>query len=59
MVNLAALGLVVVGLWQTLAGRAGDLIETRRRFRLILVVAVGLCIATLSLITFFAARHGL
>jgi AraC-like DNA-binding protein len=56
VVNLAALGLVVVGLWQTLAGRAGDLIETRRRFRLILVVAVGLCIGSLTMIAFFAAR---
>jgi AraC-like DNA-binding protein len=56
VVNLVALGLVVVGLWQVLAGRAGDLIETRRRFRLILAVAVGLCIGSLTLVTFFAAR---
>lgn len=56
IVNVAALGLVVIGLWQTLAGRAGDLIEARRRFRLILAVAVGTCIGALTLVTFFAAR---
>jgi AraC-like DNA-binding protein len=56
IVNLTALGLVAVGIWQTLAGRAGDLIETRRRLRLILAVAVGLCIGSLTLVTFFAAR---
>jgi AraC-like DNA-binding protein len=56
IVNLVALGLVVVGLWQTLAGRAGDLIEARRQFRLILAVAVGLAIGSLTVITFFAAR---
>jgi AraC-like DNA-binding protein len=56
LVNLASLGLVAVGMWQTLAGRAGDLIETRRRFRLILAVAVGLGIGSLTLVTFFATR---
>jgi AraC-like DNA-binding protein len=56
IVNLAALTFVVVGIWQTLAGRSGDLVETRRRLRLILVVAAGLCIGFLTLITFFAAR---
>ncbi|HEY1797672.1 MAG TPA: helix-turn-helix domain-containing protein [Stellaceae bacterium] len=56
IVNLVALALVVVGLWQTLAGRAADLIEARRRFRLVLAVAVGLAIGSLTLITFFASR---
>lgn len=56
IVNLAALGLVVAGIWQTLAGRAGDLVETRRRFRLILAIAVGLGIGALAVTTFFAAR---
>jgi AraC-like DNA-binding protein len=56
IVNVVSLCLVVVGIWQVLAGRAGDLIETRRRFRLILAIAVGLCIGLLTLLTFFAAR---
>jgi AraC-like DNA-binding protein len=56
VVNLAGLALVAVGIWQTLAGRAGDLIETRRRFRLILAVAVGLAIGSLTVVTFFAAH---
>lgn len=56
IVNVAYLVLVVAGLWQTLAGRAGDLIESRRRFRLILAIAVGLCLGFLTVVGFFAAR---
>lgn len=56
IVNVAALALVAAGLWHVLAGRAGDLIESRRRFRLILAVAVGLCIGSLTLLTFFASQ---
>jgi AraC-like DNA-binding protein len=56
VVNIAALALVAAGTWQILAGRAGDLIETRRRFRLILAVATGLCIGVLTLLSFLATR---
>jgi len=56
VVNIAALVLVAAGIWQVLAGRAGDLIETRRRFRLVLALATGLCIGGLTLLAFLATR---
>jgi len=55
-VNLACFGFVAAGIWQAMAGRAGDLIETRRRFRLILAISAGLCIGSLTLLAFFATR---
>jgi AraC-like DNA-binding protein len=50
--QVAALVLVGVGVWRALAGRAGDLVEGRRRFRLVLAVGVGLFIAALNLPAF-------
>ncbi len=45
IVNGAALVLVAVGVWQVLGGRAGDLVEGRRRFRLVLAIAAALAMA--------------
>lgn len=45
IVQVAALVLVGVGVWQVLAGRRADLVESRRRLRTVLAVAVGLVIA--------------
>jgi AraC-like DNA-binding protein len=47
-VRIAALLLVGVGISQTLAGRKADLIEGRRRFRLILAVGAGALIVGLN-----------
>jgi AraC-like DNA-binding protein len=46
-----ALALLFAGLavWQALAGRAGDLVETRRRFRVILAIGAGLYIAAITI----------
>jgi AraC-like DNA-binding protein len=49
IVEGAALLFVCVGVWQALVGRQADLIEGRRRFRLILAIAVGLLIAGLTI----------
>jgi AraC-like DNA-binding protein len=49
-VRIAALLLVGVGISQTLAGRRADLIEGRRRFRLILAVAAGAFIVGLNVL---------
>ncbi len=46
--RIAALALVVAGIWRTLAGRDADLVERRRRFRLILAIGVGTWIAALT-----------
>ena len=51
----AALALVAVGVWQVLGGRAGDLVEGRRRFRLVLAIAAAVAIAG---ITLFSALAG-
>lgn len=56
-VEIAQLLLVAVGIWQALSGRAGDLVEGRRRFRLALAIAAGLAIGGLSLTAFAAARE--
>jgi len=54
-----ALALLLAGLavWQVLAGRAGDLVEARRRFRVILAVGAGLLIAAIT-ITEAMPYHG-
>jgi AraC-like DNA-binding protein len=46
-----ALALLFAGLavWQALAGRSGDLVETRRRFRVVLAVGAGLYIAAITI----------
>ncbi|MGH7092626.1 MAG: helix-turn-helix domain-containing protein [Stellaceae bacterium] len=49
--------LVGIGIWQALSGRATDLIEGRRRFRLVLAVAAGLCIGGLILLGSIASRE--
>jgi AraC-like DNA-binding protein len=46
----AALVLVGVGVWQVLGGRAGDLVEGRRRFRLVLAICAGLSIAAFTVL---------
>jgi AraC-like DNA-binding protein len=46
--QIAALLLVVAGIARTLAGRATDLVETRRRFRLAFAIGAGLWIAALT-----------
>ena len=50
IVNGAALVLVALGVWQVLGGRAGDLVEGRRRFRLVLAIAAGLSIAGFTIL---------
>lgn len=50
VVQGAALLLVCVGVWQVLGGREGDLVEGRRRFRLILAVVAGLAIAGITVL---------
>lgn len=49
VVEVAALVLVGIGVWQVLGGRAGDLVEGRRRFRLVLAIAAGASIAGITL----------
>jgi AraC-like DNA-binding protein len=51
-VQVTALVLVGAGVWRALAGRAGDLIEGRRRFRLVLAIGVAVFIASLNLLAF-------
>jgi AraC-like DNA-binding protein len=50
VVQGAALVLVAVGVWQVLGGRKGDLVEGRRRFRLVLAVGAGLAIAGFTIL---------
>jgi AraC-like DNA-binding protein len=45
----AALLFVCVGLWQVLVGRQADLVEGRRRLRLMLTIGVGFLIAGLTI----------
>ena len=54
--QLAALLLVGAGLWEALTGRDADLLEGRRRFRLVLAVGVGLCIVGLTLLAYAASQ---
>ena len=50
IVSGAALLLVAAGVWQVLGGRAGDLVEGRRRIRLVLAITSGLSIAGFALL---------
>jgi AraC-like DNA-binding protein len=50
VVQAAAILLVCVGIWQVLGGREGDLIEGRRRFRLVLAVGAGLAIVAFTIL---------
>jgi AraC-like DNA-binding protein len=49
-IAMHALSLLLAGLavWQVLAGRAGDLVEARRRLRVILTIGTGLYITTVT-----------
>ena len=53
--NLLSLVCLGLGLWPTVAGRAGDLVEARRRLRLAIVGGVGLSVGAVKrfLPTFF------
>jgi AraC-like DNA-binding protein len=42
VVHVAALVLIAVGIWHVLSGRAGDLVEGRRRLRPVMATAAGL-----------------
>lgn len=57
VVNIAGLVLVGAGLWQVLGGRAGDLVEGRRRFRLVLVIAAGLTVAGFTILAGFTSAQ--
>jgi len=52
VVQAASLMLVGVGIWKTLAGRGGDLVEGRRRLRLVLAIGAAAYIGALEFITF-------
>jgi len=54
--RIAALALVAAGIWQTLAGREADLVESRRRLRLVLAIGAGTWIAALTILS-AAASH--
>jgi AraC-like DNA-binding protein len=49
VVQAAAILFVGIGVWQVLSGRPTDLIEGRRRMRLILAIVVGIVIAGLTI----------
>ena len=49
LVQIAALLFACAGIWHVLAGRQADLVEARRRLRLVLAMVVGLVIAGLTL----------
>ena len=46
-VNGLSLVCLVLALWRVIAGRAGDLVEARRRLRLVFVVSIALVIAAI------------
>jgi len=50
VVQGAALVLVALGVGQVLGGREGDLIEGRRRFRLVLAIGAGMAIAAFTIL---------
>ena len=51
----AALVLVAAGIWRVLGGRAGDLVEGRRRLRLVLALGAGLAIAGFTVLAALAS----
>ena len=57
IVTGAALVLVGIGVCQVLGGRAGDLVEGRRRFRLVLAIAAALAITGFTLFAQFATKE--
>jgi AraC-like DNA-binding protein len=52
IVRVASLVFVGLGIWRSLAGRGGDLVEGRRRLRLVLAIAAALYIAGIEFINF-------
>ena len=54
--RIAALALVAAGMWQTLAGREADLVESRRRRRLVWAIAAGVWIAALTILSATASH---
>src|SRR5580704_15990013 len=54
--RIAAFVLIIAGIWRTLAGREADLVERRRRFRLILAIGVGIWIAVLTALSAAASE---
>jgi AraC-like DNA-binding protein len=57
-VQYASLALVGLGIWGTLAGRGGDLVEGRRRLRLVLAVAAAFYIVAIECIAFETFGQG-
>jgi AraC-like DNA-binding protein len=57
-VQYASLVLVGLGIWRTLAGRGGDLVEGRRRLRLVLAVAAAFYILAIEFIAFETFGQG-
>lgn len=55
--HAAALLLATAGIWQTLAGRGADLVEQRRRLRVILAVAAGIWIAGVTVLGATASQR--
>jgi AraC-like DNA-binding protein len=54
--RIAALALVAAGMWQTLAGREADLVESRRRMRLVWAIFAGVWIAALTILSATASH---
>jgi AraC-like DNA-binding protein len=54
IVNGAALLLTAIGVWRILGGRAGDLIEGRRRFRVVLAIGAGSAIGGFTVLAAFS-----
>jgi len=55
VVHVVILALVVIGIWHVLVGRSGDLIEGRRRLRLILAIGAGLASLGFTLLAALAS----
>lgn len=58
LVQYASFALVGHGIWRTLAGRGGDLVETRRRLRLALAIGAALYIGAIEFIAFETFGQG-
>jgi len=54
VVHVVALVLIAIGIWHVLSGRSGDLIERRRRLRLVLAFAAGLAAGGFTLLAALA-----
>src|ERR1700722_18868797 len=54
--RVAAFALIVAGIWRILAGRDADLVEQRRRFRLVLAIGVGLWIGAITALSAAASE---